>query len=128
MDWIELGRQTDPFILHLYAALAEKERAMISERTKAGLAAAKRRGQKLGMDAKSKAMVQRIARGGSQASVAAATALLETLRPAIEHALKSGASLRKAAELLNARRVESPRGGRWHAPSLLKAARRLGLR
>jgi DNA invertase Pin-like site-specific DNA recombinase len=30
-----LGRQTDPFVLHLYAALAEKERAMISERTKA---------------------------------------------------------------------------------------------
>src|ERR1700737_2925022 len=28
-----LGRQADPFILHLYAALAEKERALISERT-----------------------------------------------------------------------------------------------
>jgi DNA invertase Pin-like site-specific DNA recombinase len=57
-----LGRQTDPFVLHLYAALAEKERAMISERTKAGLAAAKRRGQRLGMGAKTKAAVRRIAR------------------------------------------------------------------
>jgi hypothetical protein len=30
----ELGRQSDPLVLHLYAALAEKERSMISARTK----------------------------------------------------------------------------------------------
>ena len=36
----ELGPDVDPFILHLFAALAEKERAMISARTKAVLAAA----------------------------------------------------------------------------------------
>jgi hypothetical protein len=36
----ELGPDVDPFVLHLYAALAEKERALISQRTKAGLAAA----------------------------------------------------------------------------------------
>ena len=33
----ELGRDADPFMLHLYAALAEKERRLISERTKAAL-------------------------------------------------------------------------------------------
>jgi DNA invertase Pin-like site-specific DNA recombinase len=33
----------DPFILHIYAALAEKERAMISARTKDALARAKAR-------------------------------------------------------------------------------------
>jgi DNA invertase Pin-like site-specific DNA recombinase len=37
----ELGRDVDPFMLHLYAALAEKERRLISERTKAALAARK---------------------------------------------------------------------------------------
>src|SRR3954451_4204593 len=31
----ELGRDADPFMLHLYAALAEKERRLISERTTA---------------------------------------------------------------------------------------------
>jgi DNA invertase Pin-like site-specific DNA recombinase len=35
----ELGPSVDPFMLHIYAALAEKERRLISERTKAGLAA-----------------------------------------------------------------------------------------
>jgi len=45
---VELGPDVDPFILHLFAALAEKERAMISSRTKAALAAAKQRGVKLG--------------------------------------------------------------------------------
>lgn len=44
----ELGADADPFMLHLYAALAEKERRQISERTRAALAARKQRGTKLG--------------------------------------------------------------------------------
>src|SRR5688572_27117174 len=44
----ELGRDADPFMLHLYAALAEKERRLISERTRAALAAKKANGAKLG--------------------------------------------------------------------------------
>src|SRR5271169_2843826 len=44
----DLGPDVDPFLLHLYAALAEKERALISKRTKDALAAAKARGQVLG--------------------------------------------------------------------------------
>lgn len=45
---VELGNDADPFLLHLFAALAEKERALISERTRNALAAARRRGVKLG--------------------------------------------------------------------------------
>src|SRR5213595_3807525 len=44
----ELGRDADPFMLHLYAALAEKERRLISERTRAALAAKKEQGARLG--------------------------------------------------------------------------------
>jgi DNA invertase Pin-like site-specific DNA recombinase len=44
----ELGPAVDPFMLHMYAALAEKERRNISIRTKQALAAAKARGVQLG--------------------------------------------------------------------------------
>jgi DNA invertase Pin-like site-specific DNA recombinase len=37
----ELGPDIDPFILHIYAALAQEERAMISARTKEALARAR---------------------------------------------------------------------------------------
>ena len=44
----ELGADADPFMLHLYAALAEKERRLIAERTRAALAAKKAAGAALG--------------------------------------------------------------------------------
>jgi DNA invertase Pin-like site-specific DNA recombinase len=44
----ELGREVDPFMLHLYAALAEKERRLIAERTTAALQVKKANGAKLG--------------------------------------------------------------------------------
>src|SRR6202166_154826 len=44
----ELGPDVDPFVLHLFAALAEKERSLISTRTRQALAAAKARGVTLG--------------------------------------------------------------------------------
>src|SRR5215204_3395518 len=44
----ELGADADPFMLHLYAALAEKERRLIAERTKAALAIKRASGAVLG--------------------------------------------------------------------------------
>ena len=44
----ELGPDVDPFMLHIYAALAEKERRMIAERTRAALAVRKAQGAALG--------------------------------------------------------------------------------
>ena len=44
----ELGADADPFMLHLYAALAEKERRLISDRSKAALAARKAQGARHG--------------------------------------------------------------------------------
>ena len=117
--------KADAFTLQIYAALAEKEASQISERTKAALA---RSTKKLGMAGKSETAQKKIRALAMQAKDRAATARAEALQPEIEFALKDGASLRKAADILNARGTESPAGGRWHATSLLIAARRLGLR
>jgi DNA invertase Pin-like site-specific DNA recombinase len=124
----DLGRQSDPFILHMYAALAQKERELISARTKAGLGAAKARGTKLGMDARDSAEVRRIALLGGQANKSAALGLAEPSRQAVTDALGSGRSLAAAAAWLNDRRTPTPAGGRWYAMSVRRAAVRLGLR
>jgi DNA invertase Pin-like site-specific DNA recombinase len=44
----ELGADADPFMLHIYAALAEKERNLIAERTRLALARKKAQGALLG--------------------------------------------------------------------------------
>jgi DNA invertase Pin-like site-specific DNA recombinase len=95
----ELGADTDPFMLHIYAALAEKERRMISERTKAGLAAAKARGRKIG--------------GPNAASIARradAVARAEALRPLLAELEAAGMSTRGIAEELNRRGIPTPGG------------------
>jgi DNA invertase Pin-like site-specific DNA recombinase len=124
----DLGRQADPFILHLYAALAEKERLLISDRTKAGLKATKRQGTKLGTHAQSRAVILKASRKGAAVMHTQAMERVEGMRWNIEAALREGVSLRGAASLLNDKAVASPGGGRWTASNLLTAARRLNLR
>lgn len=126
---VDLGRQSDPFVLHLYAALAEKERWMISERTKAGLAAAKRRGQRLGMRNKSRAERRALQAQGARAKAAAADVWAKANRWAVTGALSDAeGSLLGAARLLNERGVATSTGGAWYASSVKNVARRLGLR
>jgi DNA invertase Pin-like site-specific DNA recombinase len=107
----ELGPDVDPFILHLFAALAEKERAMISSRTKAALAAAKERGVKLGGPKLAEARHVAVAAIRDLADRHAAN-----VAPIIRQIQRSGArTLREVADALNARGISTARGGRWHA-------------
>src|SRR5712672_715882 len=69
----ELGADVDPFMLHLYAALAEQERRVISRRTKDALAAAKARGTVLGSHGKVQG--PRLAEMNRQAATDSAEAL-----------------------------------------------------
>jgi DNA invertase Pin-like site-specific DNA recombinase len=110
----DLGPEVDPFVLHLFAALAEKERALISGRTKSALAAAKAKGVKLGNPRIDAARGRAVASLQAQANRAANNVL-----PIIAEIRRSGATtLRAIAEALNARGVQTPRGGRWHAMSV----------
>jgi DNA invertase Pin-like site-specific DNA recombinase len=107
----ELGRDADPFMLHLYAALAEKERRLISERTKAALAAKKASGAVLGNP-------HNLAHAGSlgrAALIEGADKFVGGLLPILRAAQSEGATtLRALATALNRRGIKSPRGGTWH--------------
>jgi DNA invertase Pin-like site-specific DNA recombinase len=117
----ELGPDVDPFVLHLFAALAEKERALIAGRTKSALAAAKAKGVKLGNPKLAKARGFAVASLRAEADRAAGNVL-----PIIAEIRKSGATtLRAVADALNARGVPTPRGGRWHATSVKNALARV---
>src|SRR4030088_3398964 len=99
----EWGTAADPFMLHLYAALAEKERAMISRRTKDALAAKKAQGVKLGgLNAK------------GIANRDAALELARSLAPVIAAIRATGmTTLRAIAAALNARGIRTAQGGAW---------------
>src|SRR6266849_4178080 len=113
----ELGADVDPFVLHLFAALAEKERALISARTRQALAAAKARGVTLGSPKLSKARESAVASIKAGADQHAANIL-----PIIREAQRAGATtLRALADALNARGISTPRGGTWHAMSVKNA-------
>jgi DNA invertase Pin-like site-specific DNA recombinase len=112
----ELGADADPFMLHLYAALAEKERRMISQRTKDAMAAKRVRSpgwQPGGLNAK-----------GRQ-NRAEALSRAEVLRPIFVEL--AGQSSRSIAAVLNERGIMTPTGKAWQAASVLRVQRRLSL-
>ena len=110
----ELGADVDPFILHLYAALGEKERKLIAARTKVALAIRKAQGKVLGGPKLSEARELAQDAIKSNADKHAASVV-----PIIRAAQKAGATtLREIADALNARGVHTARGGKWHATSV----------
>jgi DNA invertase Pin-like site-specific DNA recombinase len=120
----ELGRQDDPFVLHLYAALAQKERLLISERTKAGLAAAKARGVKLGNPNLKRDGAKYAALGGA-ASADLARLHAKDMRPMYEDATASGtATYQQIADYLN-KRCTTLRGKKWYPASVQRLERLL---
>jgi DNA invertase Pin-like site-specific DNA recombinase len=111
----ELGRDADPFMLHLYAALAEKERRLISERTKAALAAKRASGAKLGNPSN----IAAAGLCGRQIQVVAADQFAAGLLPVVDAIRRTGATTLEAiTRALNERGVRSARGARWHVSSV----------
>ena len=111
----ELGTDADPFMLHLFAAMAEKERALISKRTREALAAKKARGAILGNRTN---LAEAQAEGRKQIGVNADKFAAHTL-PIIRQLQATGiASLRGIAAALNDRGEPTARGGLWDAKTV----------
>lgn len=101
--------------LHILAAVAEHEREMISQRTKAALAAAKARGKRLGTYSDVLSVQNK----------ADAVVRLTHIGPTLLTLRKGGMSTRKIAAHLNAEGIASPGGGAWHKTSVERAIGRL---
>lgn len=117
----ELGTDADPFMIHLYAALAQKERALIAQRTREALAAAKERGTRLGNPRIAAAQAKGSASMARQADAFAANVL-----PIIRDIEATGTkTLRGIAVALNARGIETARGGKqWQAATVANVMKR----
>lgn len=112
----ELGPEVDAFMLHVYAAMAQKERSLISTRTSEALQAAKRRGVKLGKTGKALATRNK----------AAAAARAEALQPTLRDLKAAGVtSIRAIAAELNRLGIRTATGAAWHPTSVARLLARV---
>lgn len=106
-------------MIHILSAFAEHERLLISERTKAALAAAKARGVRLGVNG------QRLA----DQHKAAAFTFAQTLREPILAWMRQGSgTLQALADNLNRADYRTREGAAWGPPGVQRLLLRLNLR
>lgn len=130
--------QADNFQLHLFAALAEQERAFISQRTKEALQALKERAE--GGCVESIAKIERRSavkpQGSKDAALATARAarsdkaqaFATTVEATIALAQSKGHStLNAIAQFMNERKVFTANGGEWSATQVSRVLKRLNV-
>jgi DNA invertase Pin-like site-specific DNA recombinase len=110
--------EANALTIHLLSAVAEYERELISKRTKEALAAAKRRGTKLGNpnlkadNRKRKKQAQDFAK---------------KLKPTLKAYRVQGMSQRAIVDELNSVGITAPRGGEWRLVQVQRVMTRLGI-
>jgi DNA invertase Pin-like site-specific DNA recombinase len=119
----ELGADADPFMLHIYAALAEKERALIADRTRAALAQKKAHGAVLG----NRTNLPEAQAKGVAVNRKTADAFAANVLPIVRQIQAAGATtFRAIAAALNDRGVRTARGGAWHDSTVRNLLARAG--
>ncbi len=116
--------EANEMVVGILAMVAQAERRMISERTKAALQAAKRRGVKLGNPTGKPPRATAASRArGSAVNAAQAQAFAERLRPVLGELAELSANA--AAAELDRRGFATARGGKWTARSVINVRQRL---
>lgn len=110
----EMPTATD-FQLHIFAALAQEERRLISERTKAALAMAKANGISLGRNGRALAAI----------NISNANEFAIKMRPIILPMIDAGMSFQSIADQLNKARITTFRGKHFHSQTVKNIAQRL---
>lgn len=115
--------------LHLLAAIAEHEREMIGQRTKAALQAAKARGVKLGNPNGAKAISGRYLAGAvisgkrnQNRAIQRANAADNVIKDIMSSGIEGSRSI---ASALNQRSIPSPSGGAWYEEQVRRTMQRL---
>lgn len=117
----DLGPDVESFMLHIYAALAEKERKLISERTKAALAIKKAQGVKLG----NRTNLQEAQRIGLEERLRRADQFASNVMPIIQSIKETGVTTYAGiADAMNLRGISTARGGVWYPSTVQKLSTR----
>jgi DNA invertase Pin-like site-specific DNA recombinase len=120
--------EANELTVHIMAAVAQAERLAISKRTTEALRAAKAAGRKLG-NPNGAAALRKAAKGNSAAIAkvkADAADHAHDLAPVVADIQAAGmTSLAAIAAELNARHIQTRRGGEWHPSSVSNLLRRI---
>ena len=117
----------DDLMMRIYAAMAQKERELISERTRAALAAARARGRVLGGDRGYRPSMGPDTHAAALARRQAADVAAHRLLIDVEALRHSGhGSNRRVAYELNERGVPTPNGGLWTHTTVARLVERTG--
>jgi DNA invertase Pin-like site-specific DNA recombinase len=129
VDFVACDNPTaTPLTIGILSLVAAEEARAISSRTKAALAAAKTRGQRLG-NPNGAAALRRAGKGNSascEVQKCNANAFAEDLADTLADVRVAGhLTLKAQAAELNKRGIKTARGGQWHASSVSNLHKRL---
>lgn len=116
----QLGKDADSFMLHLYAALSEKERELISTRTKAALQVLKAKGVILG----NRTNLDEARLLSNETNKVKATEFADKILPMVLSYRNNGEKLPAIADKLNDMGVNTRRGGKWYASTVANILKR----
>lgn len=114
----------DSFTINIYGALAQRERELISARTKQGLAIAKAKGTKLGTNNLDMSIVKEASAKAAESRIQIADDFAAKVKPMIEDARGQGKSFQAIAAQLDKMGAPTARGGKWTARAVINAFER----
>lgn len=118
----ELGEGVDTFMLHIYAVVAQKEREMISKRTKDALAQLKAKGVKLGGPKQKEASVI-----GAAVLCTQADNWAIKMAPIVKGMLEANKSFKEIAEALNSQGMKTRKGSSFTVATITAIRNRLAM-
>lgn len=125
----QLGMEADNFQIHLFASLAQKERELISTRTKDALAQKKERalrGEDSNKPVGNLASVKRASAKGIEVIKAEAdNRVSDTLKELVTDYRSKGYSMTKIADRFNELNMATAKGGMWHASTVCNLIKRI---